>query len=254
MKTPDHRIELSKNGRQWLVFDATGGFVKVMPVVAGGDGDDDPATDPPPSDPPAKDPPKDDPPKNDPPKDDPKLSDDEKAELEKLRAENKKNTEELKRARDEAAKHRVGAQDRAKAAARKALEDAGIEIPDDLKDDPDAGTAAAAQHRAAVEAKDAEVRQLKVRDAVRDACESESAKFKLVYGSLIADDKLSTLDPSKDDFEKQVSSLVQATVKADSSLKQGRVPGKSGSDLGGGPTDDKPKSLDEAVGAHYASS
>lgn len=269
-----HRMKLDPSGTRWLVFDASGGFVRTMPVFAGGDGEGEGGTGggegsggsggtsggdggeggsgagagggdggsgtgsgegtPAPNAAEAT------------------LPAEVKTELETLRAERQKNADELKRARDEAAKLRVGAQDRAKAAARKALEDAGVEIPDDLKDDPKADENAAAAHKAKVEEQERELRARDIKDKLRDEADEQGANFKLLHGYLLSDNALSSLDPSADDFATKVKSLVQATLEKEPSLKKGQVPRKSGADLGGGPADDKPKSLQDAVSKHYA--
>jgi hypothetical protein len=156
----------------------------------------------------------------------------------------------LKRARDEAAKLRVGAQDRAKAAARKALEDAGVEIPDDLKDTPEGDEQAAAAHKKAVEDMETKLRDRDIKDAIRDEADEQGANFRLLHGSLLSSNALSTLDPTADDFAATVKTLVQATIEKEPLLKKGQAPGKSGGDFGGGgPSDEKPKSLEDAITA-----
>jgi hypothetical protein len=237
-RSAEHIFKTSPDGRWTAVFDATGAFVTVMPVMAGGDGNDPPPADPPPADPALKD-----------------LPEDVRNELAELRKFKEKSEPELKRARDDAAKYRTEAQTRARAAAVKALKDAGLAVPKDLEDDPnDTGiTAATAAAVAEKEKLTTDLRDRDIRDKVRDEAEEQGANYRVLLGYLIGEKKLSNLDPTAEDFGAKVKTLVQDTIKAEPSFKKGQAPGKSGSDLGaGGSGDDKPKSLEDAVSSHYA--
>lgn len=280
------RFRTDPTGRRTLVFDATGKFLRVMPIFAGGDGEgdgggagggegaggaggeggggageggsgggagsgaggggggseggssgaggagDDPLASLPPEI---------------------------RSELEKLRADNKKNTDELKRARDEAAKFRTSAQRRALETSIATLKEAGVDTTDlekqlaDGDTDPAAVAAAAAQEKAEKEKLASDLKARDVRDAIRDEADDQGANFKLLHGYLTAEGALAQLDPDADDFATTVKTLVQATISKEPSLKKGQAPGKSGSDFGGGGSpDDKPKSLEDAVNKHYA--
>lgn len=285
------RVVLSRDLRRWLYFEETGGFVCARPVIQGGDGTGgdgggsgsggeggtgdgdggaggtsgsgageggaaggtgDGAGDKGSGDQ-----------GGDKGKGQEGLSTDEKAELERLRADDKKNKDELKRARDDAAKYRTEAQKRALEKSIATLKDAGVDTTELEKQLNEGGgadasaavAAAAAQEKAEKEKLAIDLKQRDIKDAVRDAADDPkvNANFKLLYGYLTAEGALTQLDPSADDFQAKVDKLVQDTIKKEPSLKKGQGPSKSGTDLnGGGPSEGQPKSLEDAVSAHYS--
>lgn len=126
----------------------------------------------------------------------------------------------------------------------------GIE---DDEDDPEKLKKALDEEKTAREKRDDDLRSRDIRDSVRDACDEKDGNFKLVWKYVKDDLIASKVDPATDGFDAQVSKTVQSALKEEPNLKKGKTPGKSGSDLGGGrPSDGKPKTLEDAVGAHYS--
>lgn len=126
----------------------------------------------------------------------------------------------------------------------------GIE---DDEDDPEKLKKALDEEKTAREKRDDDLRSRDIRDSVRDACDEKDGNFKLVWKYVKDDLIASKVDPTTDGFDAQVSKTVQSALKEEPNLKKGKTPGKSGSDLGGGrPSDGKPKTLEDAVGAHYS--
>lgn len=168
-----------------------------------------------------------------------------KAELTKLRSDSEKNVAELKRARDDAAKYRTQASSRAIEQSIQTLKDAGAEeaaaalqkqLDEGGSINVDAVQQAAAKEKAEKETLASQLKTRDVRDAIRDAADEHGANFKLLYGYLTGEGTLASLDPSADDFKAKADKLVQDTIKSQPVLKKGQVPSKSGSDLNGGGT------------------
>ncbi|MDX3019867.1 hypothetical protein [Streptomyces acidiscabies] len=115
-------------------------------------------------------------------------------------------------------------------------------------------TAAAQEAQAEIEKRDAQLRELTVRDAVRERAEKHGAKAAALLDSLSFRQKIADLDPSSKTFGANLDDAIKAVVK-DNPAFAAQTAGRSGGDLSGGTgeTDVKKRSssLSGAVGAHY---
>lgn len=141
------------------------------------------------------------------------------AELEKLREQN------------------MSAQEKAVAAAEKA-----------------GRTAAAQEAQAEIDRRDAKLRELSIRDAVRDKAEKHGAKASALLDSLSFRERIADLDPSAKGFGGAIDSAIKEAVKENAAFAATTSAGKSGADLSGGTREGSAKrggSLAGAISNHY---
>ncbi|WP_052479811.1 hypothetical protein [Streptomyces sp. NBRC 110035] len=117
-----------------------------------------------------------------------------------------------------------------------------------------AGRTAAAQEAAAeIEKRDAQIRELAVKDAVRDRADKHSAKPGSLLNSLSFRDRIKDLDPSAKTFGANLDDAIKAELEAHPEYAaQGA--GRSGADLSGGTGERAAKrngSLSGAIANHY---
>lgn len=167
---------------------------------------------------------------------------------------------EFRKARDDAAKARTKGKESAEAAAKEAREQIvkdlakALGLGGDTDDnDPEKLKAAVSEKDKAIADRDNELAALKLERAVHKAARAKGGDEDLVYAYLTTRPDLKQLDVSADGLDEQVSKLVQAALDEKSNLKTSSTPSSSGPDLGGGgPADGKPKSREDAIAAHYA--
>ncbi|MFF7452106.1 MULTISPECIES: hypothetical protein [unclassified Streptomyces] len=115
-------------------------------------------------------------------------------------------------------------------------------------------TAAAQEAQAEIEKRDAQLRELTIRDAVRDRAEKHGAKAGALLDSLSFRQKIADLDPSAKTFGANLDDAIKAAVK-DNPAFAAQTAGKSGGDLSGGTGEGAAKkrtgSLAGAIADHY---
>jgi hypothetical protein len=115
-------------------------------------------------------------------------------------------------------------------------------------------TAAAQEAQAEIEKRDAQLRELTIRDAVRDRAEKHGAKATALLDSLSFRQKIADLDPSAKTFGANLDDAIKAAVK-DNPAFAAQTAGKSGGDLSGGTGEGGAKqragSLAGAITNHY---
>jgi len=144
--------------------------------------------------------------------------------------------DEMAAVRREAAANRVkandaetaSAADKAKLAAM--LKAAGI----GNEDDP---VKAAEDARAEAAKSAAQLREVRLENALGRSARSANADEDLLTAVLLRDGSLNQLDPNAADFKTSLDALVKQAIEANPKLKatSGRAPGTSGGDFGGGP-------------------
>ncbi|GAQ52069.1 hypothetical protein [Streptomyces acidiscabies] len=118
-----------------------------------------------------------------------------------------------------------------------------------------AGRMAAAQEaQAEIEKRDAQLRELTVRDAVRERAEKHGAKAAALLDSLSFRQKIADLDPAAKTFGANLDDAIKAVVK-DNPAFATQTAGRSGGDLSGGTGEGAAKkrggSLAGAIQNHY---
>jgi hypothetical protein len=118
-----------------------------------------------------------------------------------------------------------------------------------------AGRTAAAQESAAeIEKRDVLIRELTVKDAVRDRAEKHGAKASALLDSVTFRQKIADLDPSAKTFGANLDDAIKAAVRDNPSFAA-QTAGKSGGDLSGGTGEGAAKkrtgSLAGAITNHY---
>lgn len=103
--------------------------------------------------------------------------------------------------------------------------------PDGNEDDP---AKLAEQYKAEVEQKDAELRTLRVEQAVTDAASKHDADPKALNDSKAFATKTKDLDPTADGFANELDSLVKQAVESNPKLKLTQAVQRSGSEFTGG--------------------
>lgn len=115
-------------------------------------------------------------------------------------------------------------------------------------------TAAAQELQAEIEKRDAKLRELTVRDAIRDRAEKHGAKATALLDSVSFRQKIADLDPSSKTFGANLDDAIKAAVK-DNPTFAAQTAGKSGGDLSGGTGEGAAKkragSLAGAITTHY---
>ncbi|CAM5589518.1 hypothetical protein [Streptomyces purpurascens] len=115
-------------------------------------------------------------------------------------------------------------------------------------------TAAAQEAQTEIEKRDAQLRELTIRDAVRDRAEKHGAKATALLDSLSFRQKIADLDPSAKTFGANLDDAIKAAVK-DNPAFAAQTAGKSGGDLSGGTGEGSAKqragSLAGAITNHY---
>jgi len=115
-------------------------------------------------------------------------------------------------------------------------------------------TAAAKEAQAALEERDARLREFSIRDAVRDRADKHGAKAKLLLDSVSFRQKIADLDPDAKAFGTSLDEAIKAAVK-DNPAFAAQPAGKSGADLSGGTREGAAKkrsgSLSGAIANHY---
>lgn len=166
---------------------------------------------------------------------------------------------ELKRARDDAAKSRnkgkTAAEEAAAAARESIVKDLakalGITNEDD--NDPERLKGAISDKDKTIAQREAELAEMRKERLVSKAARKEGGDEELVYAYLTTRTDFKQLDVTADGSEEQVSKMVQDAIKEKENLKMRQAPSSSGPDLGGGgSTDGKAKSLEDAVAARLA--
>jgi len=94
-------------------------------------------------------------------------------------------------------------------------------------------TAAAQEAQAEIEKRDAKLRELTVRDAVRDRAEKHSARASALLDSVSFRQKIADLDPTSKTFGANLDDAIKAAVK-DNPAFAVQTAGKSGGDLSAG--------------------
>ncbi len=114
-------------------------------------------------------------------------------------------------------------------------------------------TAAAQESQAEIDKRDAQLRELTVRDAVRDRAEKHGAKASALLDSVSFRQKIADLDPSAKTFGANLEEAIKAAVQ-DNPAFAVQTAGKSGGDLSGGTGEGAAKragSLSGAIANHY---
>ncbi|MFI1701960.1 hypothetical protein ACH419_39270 [Streptomyces bobili] len=116
-------------------------------------------------------------------------------------------------------------------------------------------TAAAQEAQAEIEKRDARLRELTIKDAVRDRADKHGAKASALLDSLSFRERIADLDPTAKGFGAALDTAIKEAVKENKAFAAAAPAGKSGADLSGGTGEGAAKtrtgSLSGAVGAHY---
>lgn len=115
-------------------------------------------------------------------------------------------------------------------------------------------TTAAQESQAEIEKRDAQIRELAVKDAVRERAEKHKAKATALLDSVAFRQKIADLDPADKTFVANLDDAIKAAVK-DNPAVAAQTAGKSGADLSGGTGEGAAKkrsgSLAGAIANHY---
>ncbi|MER6515088.1 hypothetical protein [Nonomuraea sp. NPDC001636] len=115
-------------------------------------------------------------------------------------------------------------------------------------------TAAEQAAQAEIEKRDAQLRELTVRDAVRERAEKHGAKASALLDSMSFRQKIADLDPAARTFGANLDDAIKAAVK-DNPLFAAQTASRSGGDLSGGTGESGAKqrngSLAGAIANHY---
>ncbi|HEY8985665.1 MAG TPA: hypothetical protein VIU15_39605 [Streptomyces sp.] len=116
-------------------------------------------------------------------------------------------------------------------------------------------TAAAQEAQAEIEKRDAQLRELTVRDAVRERAEKHGARASALLDSVSFRQKIADLDPAAKTFGANLDDAIKAAVKDNPGTFASQIAGKSGGDLSGGTGEGAVKkrggSLAGAIQNHY---
>jgi hypothetical protein len=115
-------------------------------------------------------------------------------------------------------------------------------------------TAAAQEAQAEIEKRDSQLRELTIRDAIRDRAEKHGAKAHSLLDSVSFRAKIADLDPDAKTFGANLDDAIKAAVKDNPAFAM-QPAGKSGGDLSGGTQEGAAKkrsgSLSGAIATHY---
>lgn len=115
-------------------------------------------------------------------------------------------------------------------------------------------TAASQEAQAEIEKRDAQLRELTVRDAVRERAEKHGAKASALLDSVSFRERIADLDPTAKTFGANLDDAIKAAVK-DNPLYAVQTAGQSGGDLSGGTGEGaagkRNGSLAGAIADHY---
>ncbi|MGW4850153.1 hypothetical protein ACWEPZ_02830 [Streptomyces sp. NPDC004288] len=115
-------------------------------------------------------------------------------------------------------------------------------------------TAAEQAAQAEIQKRDAQLRELTVRDAIRDRAEQHGAKASALLDSVSFRQKIADLDPADKTFGANLDDAIKAAVK-DNPAFAAQSAGRSGADLSGGTgeggTRNRSGSLAGAIANHY---
>lgn len=112
-------------------------------------------------------------------------------------------------------------------------------------------TAAAQEAQAEIEKRDARLRELTIKDAVRDRADKHGAKAAALLDSLSFRARIADLDPADKKFGANLDDAIKAAVKDNPGSYAAQTAGQSGGDLSGGTGEgaarQRPTSLSAAV-------